>query len=244
MRGAAVIGASPLEQHAAAPNLPATIGPAATLTIGATVGGPDAPSPCQTSVPGRWNSTERGRGCGAAGAATPSSSGLVYIARKDTSIALDGVSRRLSRMRRGVVSAARFIQDQMQDGGRRYRAAFVTLTYRVDQDWDAGDIRKVVKHYRHWGQRRRACLGIIWVAETHGGGGLNHGKIHYHLVIFLPRGLTPPMPDKQGWWRKGMSNCKWARSPVGYLAKCESPIRGLAALPDAADMTAKVCHVS
>jgi hypothetical protein len=30
------------------------------------------------------------------------------------------------------------------------------------------------------------------------------------------------MPDKQGWWVKGMTNCVWARSPVGYLAKYAS----------------------
>lgn len=73
-----------------------------------------------------------------------------------------------------------------------------------------------------WGKRRGVALPIVWVAETHGGGGSNHGQVHYHLVVFVPRGLTPPMPDKQGWWKKGMSNCKWARSPVGYLAKYTS----------------------
>ena len=83
-------------------------------------------------------------------------------------------------------------------------------------------VRVSVKHYRQWGKRRGVALPIVWVAETHGGGGANHGQVHYHLVVFVPRGLTPPMPDKQGWWRKGMSNCKWARSPVGYLAKYTS----------------------
>ena len=40
--------------------------------------------------------------------------------------------------------------------------------------------------------------------------------------LFIPRGYTPPLPDKQGWWRKGMSNARWARSPVGYIAKYAS----------------------
>ncbi len=158
----------------------------------------------------------------ASNGANANSSGLVSLATKDTCIALDATRRRLSRMRRGVVNAAALAQAEMQSNGHRYRAAFVTVTYRPDQRWDAGDIRYLVKHYRQWGLRRGVRLPIVWVAETHGGGGPNHGQIHYHLVIFVPRGLTPPMPDKQGWWRKGCSNCKWAHSPVGYLAKYAS----------------------
>lgn len=160
--------------------------------------------------------------CSAASAEGALSSGLVYLATKDTYIALDAGRRRISRMRRGVISAARLVQEEMQEAGNRYRVAFITVTYRPGEHWDAGDVRMLVKHYRQWGQRRGVKLGVVWVAETHGGGGPNHGQIHYHLVIFVPRGLTPPMPDKQGWWRKGMSNCKWARSPVGYLAKYTS----------------------
>ncbi len=161
--------------------------------------------------------------------ARANSSGLVYLATRDTDIVLDAGRRRLSRMRRGVICASQFLQGEMQVGGHRYRAAFITVTYRPGEYWDAGDVRLLVKHYRQWGDRRGVRLRIVWVAETHAGGGANHGQIHYHLVIFVPRGLTPPMPDKQGWWRKGMSNCKWARSPVGYLAKYAS--KGLAGPP-------------
>lgn len=114
------------------------------------------------------------------------------------------------------------MQEELQQGGHLYRTGFVTVTYRPGEIWEPGDIRQLVKHYRQWGKRRRVKIGIVWVAETHGGYGENHGQVHYHLVLFLPRGLTPPLPDKQGWWRKGMSNCKWARSPVGYLAKYAS----------------------
>ena len=167
-------------------------------------------------------------------AAAAPSSGLVSLGTKDTLLVLDGVSRRVSRMRRGVVSAAKLAQDEMQEGGHRYRAAFVTVTYRPGEKWDAGDIRKLVKHYRQWGQRRGVSLPTIWVGETHTGGGANHGRVHYHLVIFVPRGLTPPMPDKQGWWRKGMSNCKWAYRPVGYLAKYTSKGRCSPRMPTGA----------
>jgi hypothetical protein len=200
---------------------------AALADNGACAADPGASSKnCDASSTLNNGSSNRALTCGSSGGVETSrgapSSGLVYLATKDTCIALDADRRRLSRMRRGVVSAAKLVQEEMQEGGQRYRVAFITVTYRPGQHWDAGDVRALVKHYRHWGQRRGVKLGIIWVAETHGGGGTNHGQIHYHLVIFVPRGLTPPMPDKQGWWRKGMSNCKWAHSPVGYLAKYTS----------------------
>ena len=185
---------------------------------------------------GHWNGPAGMPGFQAPGrreasASSPSAllPGLVSLATKDTCISLCAESRRLSRMRRGVISAARLVQEEMQDGGHRYRVAFVTVTYRPAETWSPGDIRALVKHYRHWGQRRNAQLRIVWVAEVHSGYGENRGRLHYHLVIFVPRGLTPPMPDKQGWWRKGMSNCKWAHRPIGYLAKYASKgQRGLA----------------
>lgn len=191
----------------------------------------------EPSSPGVWRGVGSGHsegpagmpGLGApgrreAGASPPSAllPGLVYLATKDTCIPLCAKSRRMSRMRRGVISAASLVQEEMQAAGHMYRVAFVTVTYRPGETWNPGDIRSLVKHYRQWGQRRSAKLRIIWVAELHSGFGANRGQVHYHLVIFVPRGVTPPMPDKQGWWQKGTSNCKWAYRPVGYLAKYAS----------------------
>lgn len=68
-------------------------------------------------------------------------SGLVSLATRDTCIPLDPLRRRLSRMRRGVMSAARFVQEAFQSSRFRYRTAFITLTYRPGAPWDAGDIR-------------------------------------------------------------------------------------------------------
>src|ERR1035441_5921664 len=106
-------------------------------------------------------------------AAPSSSPGLVYLATKDTSLVLDADRRRLSRMRRGVINAAKLAQQEMQERGVLYRTGFVTVTYRPCEQWDPGDIRKLVKHYRQWGQRRGISLSIVWVGETHGGGGVN-----------------------------------------------------------------------
>lgn len=45
---------------------------------------------------------------------------------------------------------------------------------------------------------------------------------HYHLLVWLPKGVTLPKPDKRGWWPHGMTRIEWARNAVGYLAKYAS----------------------
>lgn len=129
----------------------------------------------------------------------------------------DGKVQRVRRMRRGVVVVARLIEEFLQNLGFRYRAALITLTYRDDVQWDASHIKNLVTHYRKWCQRRGCDFRYVWTVET-----TLRGRPHYHIVAWLPRGLTPPLPDKQGWWPHGQSNAKWARSPVGYIAKYAS----------------------
>lgn len=72
----------------------------------------------------------------------------------------------------------------------------------------------LIDHYRKWSKRHGFKFRAVWKMEPHAS-----GRPHYHIVFWMPRGLTPPMPDKQGWWPHGMTNAKWARSPVGYIAK-------------------------
>jgi len=48
------------------------------------------------------------------------------------------------------------------------------------------------------------------------------GRPHYHLLIWLPRGITLPKPDKRGWWPYGMTKIEWAYNAIGYIAKYAS----------------------
>ena len=48
------------------------------------------------------------------------------------------------------------------------------------------------------------------------------GRPHYHVLFWLPKGVSMPKADKQGWWKHGMTKSEWARSPVGYLCKYTS----------------------
>lgn len=100
-----------------------------------------------------------------------------------------------------------------------YYPVLVTLTYKGDnEDWDSKDISKLVDNYRKdWKQRLGrdpAHFRYVWVAELQ-----KRGVIHYHLVLWCPRGKSLMKPD-QGWWTKGASNIVGVRKGVvGYLSK-------------------------
>jgi hypothetical protein len=109
------------------------------------------------------------------------------------------------------------IQDEVSQGGKRTRAAFVTLTYRKAEDWKPSHIREFMNTLRKWLKRRSAAARYVWVAELQ-----DRGAVHYHVLVWLPKGLTLPKPDKQGWWKHGLTNIQLARKPVGYMAKYAS----------------------
>jgi hypothetical protein len=69
----------------------------------------------------------------------------------------------------------------------------------------------------------------VWVLEQ-----TKAGVSHYHLVLWLPRGLTPPKPDKQGWWCHGLTRVEWARNPVAYLVKYASKAKAAEGFPPGA----------
>jgi hypothetical protein len=71
-----------------------------------------------------------------------------------------------------------------------------------------------LKRMRHWVERRGVRFRYVWVAEL-----TKAGRVHYHAIVWLPRGLTMPKPDKQGWWPHGFTNVQWARKGIGYLVK-------------------------
>ena len=146
--------------------------------------------------------------------------------------AAEASQKRIVTMRKGVVSAAKAIDDKfiamhgeavLRSDGKGYlphspyRTALVTLTYKPGIAWEPSHIRVLVDHYRKWFRRNGHVFHYVWTVEMQG-----NGNPHYHMVMWVPRGLKPPFPDAQGWWPWGMSNAVWARSPVGYIAKYAS----------------------
>lgn len=93
----------------------------------------------------------------------------------------------------------------------------VTCTYREDVRWVALQLTELLKCIRQYAARCGFRCRYTWVLEL-----TKRGRPHYHLLVWLPKGRTLPKPDKQGWWKYGMTKIEWARNAIGYLAKYAS----------------------
>lgn len=152
-------------------------------------------------------------------AGSGAAAGLVHSETSDTRVVVDSHSSRLKSMRKGVLNAARLVQTRFQNRrGRRWKCVMVDLTYRDTRDFGARNITEFVKRVRHWAHRRGFVVPYVWVLER----GEKHGRVHYHVLLWLPPGITLPKPDKQGWWPHGFTRIAWARNAVGYVAKYAS----------------------
>lgn len=141
-------------------------------------------------------------------------SGLVHSSTSHPPIEIDPSKMRLRRMKQGVITAARLHDQECRKGGFRYKAAFLTLTYRDDQAWKPDHISKFMHCVRRYMDRRGINCRYVSVMEL-----TIRGIPHYHVVFWLPVGFSLPKPDKRGWWPHGMTKIEWARNAVGYMAK-------------------------
>jgi hypothetical protein len=148
------------------------------------------------------------------------SAGLVSLSTSGTALGAHTLSLgdlRIGRVRRGLLSGAQVVEEDLQNRAVRYRAAMITLTYRPGVGWSPRHLSAAVSGARKYCARRGWWFRYCWRLEFHAS-----GRPHYHVVCWLPKGVTLPMFDRQGWWPHGMTNAVWARRPVGYLAKYAS----------------------
>jgi hypothetical protein len=145
---------------------------------------------------------------------TPSASGLIE---------LDRYRARATRMRKSILTGARLLVEEGSRGGFRGRWAMLTATYRQDGEWGPRHVSELLSHVYKWLRRRGCTARFVWCLEL-----TKAKRPHYHVLLWLPRGLTIPKPDKQGWWPWGSTRIEWARRAVGYVAKYASK-----AVPDA-----------
>jgi len=162
--------------------------------------------------------------------------GLVHLSTSDTveltpSMAHD---RRMKRKKCGTITAARLLQEQCQRGGLRYRVAMFTLTYRDIDGYSPRHISTFIKTTRERLRRMGWPMRYVWVLELQ-----KRGAPHYHVLIWLPRGVTLPKPDKSGHWQHGLTRAEWARNAVGYVAKYAAKSESRHELPRGA----RVCGV-
>lgn len=154
----------------------------------------------------------------------PSDPGLVLSSTSDK-LDLFSEQLRIWRMRRTLIGAAALIQEQHQAAAIRYKVAMVTLTYRDGVAWEGRHVSEYLKRLREWARWRGFKPSYAWVAEIQeqrqAAGSASH-CVHYHVLVWLPKGLTMPKADKIGWWPHGMTRTEWARQPVRYLTKYTS----------------------
>ena len=163
--------------------------------------------------------------------------GFIYYSTSDTPskngtssepFIVDQRKQRLKNLKKGVINGARLHeQDLKEQGGKKHHCVFLTLTYADGVEWEPRHITNLMKQIRAWTDRKGMKLRYVWVAEIQEnrkrkfGDGAGH-CVHYHVMIWLPKSLQLPKPDKRGWWPHGMTKTEKARNAVGYLAKYAS----------------------
>ena len=164
------------------------------------------------------------RGVGGAGqparpAPRPAAAGLVYSQTSGTStpppgdLRVDRGASRLKRLRCSVLTAARLHIQQKA----KWKVAMLTLTYAPEHDWGPNQISSCIRHIRQYLKRKGVEMRFAWVQEF-----TKKGRPHYHVLLWLPPGITLPKPDKRGWWPFGYTKIEWARNAIGYIAKYAS----------------------
>jgi GNAT superfamily N-acetyltransferase len=129
--------------------------------------------------------------------------------------------RRALRLFKSLSCAGDLHRIRTDPRGRRLQGIFLTATYRADVYWQPCHVAALLRHIRQWCQRRGVEPRYVWCAEQH-----KSGRVHYHAILFVPRGLMLPKPDKQGWWPHGMTKIERCRKQsVGYLIKYASKAR-------------------
>jgi len=126
-------------------------------------------------------------------------------------------TNRLKRMRKTVLNSARHLMTREQENGFRPRVLMYTLTYRSERSWEPNHIRQFTHRLREHYARRKEKLSYVWVAELQ-----QRGAVHYHVLVWLPKGMHIPMPDKKGWWTHGLTRTEITRHAAGYIAKYAS----------------------
>jgi len=165
--------------------------------------------------------------------------GLVYYKTSDTpvqlgrvTIEIDPLQARAQRLRKSVITGARLHDQEAQKGSRRGAWYFLTLTYRDGSNSGARDVSELLKRMRGYFNRLRdgrerwngEVFRYVWVGEL-----TQRLRPHYHLMIWVPKGMYFGKVDQRGWWPHGSTQIEKARNCVGYLAKYASKFTSVTA---------------
>lgn len=150
--------------------------------------------------------------------------------------------RRVKRLKKSVWASGHL--HKLADKGYRPPVCwFITLTYRAADAWRADHIAVAVQRFRDWCKSKRVECRYTWVAEIQPKRAIATGDhvVHYHLLAWLPVGVSMPHWDKETrkshgrarlpFWTHGMTNTDKAFSGVGYLMKYLSKLGEFSRFP-------------
>jgi hypothetical protein len=154
--------------------------------------------------------------------------GLVPYSTSDTrrvAIELDANRIRAQRLQKGVITSARLHDEEAKKGSHRGAWYMLTTTYADGSSSSPRDVSELLKRVRGYFNRvvrlkyrsHRPVFRYLWVGEL-----TKRLVPHYHILIWIPRGIFIPKADSRGWWPHGCTNIQKARNAVGYLAKYAS----------------------
>lgn len=135
-------------------------------------------------------------------------------------VEVDRVLSRCTRLRKNLGVAAKLLSN----AGPR-QPWMLTLTYADATAWRPDHAKEAIRHLRQWAHRQGFALRYLWVMETaarKSGDQLGMVAPHYHLVVWLPHGVSCPPMDVMGWWTHGLTNTVKAKAPVRYVMKYAS----------------------
>lgn len=184
----------------------------------------------------------RGVACGEAAGLVPFKTTADSSASCEISFSKSLVAeRRVNRLKKSVWASGH-LHGLAEKGFRPSQCWFVTLTYAKANGWMADHISKAVKGFRNWCQSKGVPCRYTWVSEIQPKRLERTGEavVHYHLLSWLPVGLSMPFWDKPTrrfrgvrapFWTHGMANTEKAFSGVGYLMKYLSKLGELTVFP-------------
>ncbi len=126
--------------------------------------------------------------------------------------------RRIARLKKSVWASGH-LHGLVDLGSRPPVCWFVTLTYAFDDQWRPDHMSEAIGRFRSWCRARRLSCRYTWVAEL-----TKRGRVHFHLLAWLPNGVRMPHWDRAvgkraAFWQYGMTETEVARSGIGYLMK-------------------------
>ncbi len=129
------------------------------------------------------------------------------------------------RLKKSIITGARLHDQEATKGSTRGAWYMLTTTYATDGSASPRDISEFLKRVRGFFDRaarlkfraNRPRFRYLWVGEL-----TQRLRPHYHVLIFIPRGMFIPKADRKGWWPHGSTKIEKARNAVGYLAKYAS----------------------